>query len=42
VISMKRGSFKDYVHDVLSEEFPELIKNLRKEYKMLSEEFEIA
>ena len=41
-ISMKQTSFREYVLDVLNQEFPELVKNLRREYKMLAEDFEIV
>jgi hypothetical protein len=42
VISMKQTSFREYALDVLTQEFPELVKNLRREYKMLAEDFEIV
>ncbi|MGA0164620.1 MAG: hypothetical protein ACO3LE_10335 [Bdellovibrionota bacterium] len=42
VISMKQTSFREYALDVLTQEFPELVKNLSREYKMLAEDFEIV
>jgi hypothetical protein len=41
-ISMKPTSFREYALDILNQEFPELVKNLRREYKMLAEDFEIV
>jgi len=41
-ISMKQTSFREYALDVLTQEFPELVKNLSREYKMLAEDFEIV